>query len=208
MFRDYKVYYNDSYLLITSVRPQMKEKFAKVLSGESAIADFLRKPDFLFNGSFNEPVLLLSDQPGNVLCCLMEHLDIVVAGGGIVLNEKEELLLIFRRGKWDLPKGKIELHETILSGAIREVAEETGVRIQSTEEKPVCTYHAYYLKGKNCLKHTEWFVMKAVPNQKDLTPQAEEDIEQALWVPRHKISQYREGCYPLIWDLIKGYAIL
>ncbi len=207
MLGDYKIYYNDSYLIITSVRPQMKEKFDKVFAGESAISDFLQQSDILFDSSTHQTILLLTERPGDTMCQLMETWDIVIAGGGIVFNEKDELLLIFRRGKWDLPKGKIELHETILKGAIREVVEETGVQILQTEGKPIITYHAYYLKNKNCLKQTEWFVMKAMPGQTDLLPQAEEDIEKAVWVPRHQISQYRKGCYPLIWDLIKEYSV-
>ena len=38
---------------------------------------------------------------------------IIIAGGGIVTNELGELLMIFRRGKWDLPKGKLDKGESI-----------------------------------------------------------------------------------------------
>ncbi len=37
----------------------------------------------------------------------------VRAGGGLVRNSNGEFLLIFRRGKWDLPKGKLDTGETI-----------------------------------------------------------------------------------------------
>jgi len=40
---------------------------------------------------------------------------------------KNEILFIFRNGKWDLPKGKAEAKETINQTAIREVEEETGI---------------------------------------------------------------------------------
>jgi glyoxylate carboligase len=33
---------------------------------------------------------------------------IIIAGGGVVTNAQGDLLMIFRRGKWDLPKGKLD----------------------------------------------------------------------------------------------------
>ncbi len=43
----------------------------------------------------------------------------VEAAGGLVLNEKGEVLMIFRRGSWDLPKGKIDPNESVETAAIR-----------------------------------------------------------------------------------------
>src|SRR5438046_1555734 len=48
---------------------------------------------------------------------------LVQTGGGLVINEKDEVLMIFRRGKWDLPKGKIDQGESIEQCAVREVKE-------------------------------------------------------------------------------------
>ena len=36
----------------------------------------------------------------------------IEAAGGFIKNENDEYLFIFRRGKWDLPKGKLEKGET------------------------------------------------------------------------------------------------
>ncbi|MCW3118909.1 MAG: hydrolase, partial [Chitinophagaceae bacterium] len=53
---------------------------------------------------------------------------VIHAGGGFIVNEKDELLMIFRRGKWDLPKGKQDNGETLEQCAVREVREETGLQ--------------------------------------------------------------------------------
>ena len=45
-----------------------------------------------------------------------------------MFNFKNEILLIYRNGVWDLPKGKIEFGESYEDAALREVAEETGVK--------------------------------------------------------------------------------
>ena len=55
-----------------------------------------------------------------------KHFTHIEAAGGIVENEKKELLFIYRLGKWDLPKGKVEKGESIAETAVREVEEETG----------------------------------------------------------------------------------
>lgn len=140
------------------------------------------------------------------MCSLLEKADIVIAGGGIVFNDRGELLLIFRRGKWDLPKGKIELKEEIRDGAKREVEEETGVKVEIIDEKPCTTYHAYKLKGKNSIKETSWYKMKALNGDKKLVPQTEEDIEQAVWVKPSDLAKYKDISYPLIWGLLSKYV--
>src|SRR6476661_1663707 len=40
-----------------------------------------------------------------------KHFTFIEAAGGIVQNDRKDLLFIFRRGKWDLPKGKMEKGE-------------------------------------------------------------------------------------------------
>jgi ADP-ribose pyrophosphatase YjhB (NUDIX family) len=51
---------------------------------------------------------------------------IVMAAGGLVENEHGEILLIYRKKHWDLPKGKLDAGETLEECAVREVEEETG----------------------------------------------------------------------------------
>ena len=50
------------------------------------------------------------------------------AAGGVVLSEEKKVLMMFRKGKWDLPKGKIDPGETVKQAARREVVEETGIK--------------------------------------------------------------------------------
>lgn len=180
----------------------MKEKFAKVLESDIDIQAFVANHDFLFDGSTNDSILILSNKPDAVFETLTKDLDIVTAGGGIVFNEHHELLLIHRRGYWDMAKGKIEKNERKIDGAEREVTEETGVAIDKVSVTPIITYHVYFMKGKRCLKDTYWYKMQASPGQNKLVPQAEEDITDVRWVSLADLPSYKEACYPLIWDLI------
>ncbi|MDI6401391.1 NUDIX hydrolase [Balneolaceae bacterium ANBcel3] len=106
----------------------------------------------------------------------------VDAGGGIVFRisgGKTEVLLIKRRGVWDLPKGHLESGETPEQGACREVEEETGCK-QTVVVKPLGhTIHFYTEGGTTIRKKTWWYVMQA--DTSDLKPQQEEDIEAIRW---------------------------
>jgi 8-oxo-dGTP pyrophosphatase MutT (NUDIX family) len=202
-----KIYFNDSHLLISKKLPLPADNFTTIFADEKEINEFFSTTGILFDGITNETILVVTENPDKILRKFRERIKEVTAGGGIVFNENDELLMIYRRGKWDLAKGKIEKGETIIEGAKREVEEETGVLIESVSQEPVHTYHAYKLKGKNSLKETSWYEMKAKPGQVKLVPQVEEDIEIVKWVPRNEIRNYQAGCYPLIRDLISKYAV-
>jgi 8-oxo-dGTP pyrophosphatase MutT (NUDIX family) len=207
MYCNYKIYYNDSFVLISGDRTQINKNFTRILTEEKDIKNFMADPSVLFDKNAHGNIFVACCKPGETMCNILENMEIVIAGGGIVTNEFDELLLIYRRGKWDMAKGKIELNEKIVDGAVREVEEETGVKVESVAEKPCSTYHAYKLKGRNCIKETSWFQMKAKPGQNKLIPQTEEDIEEVRWVKKTDLKNYQQMSYPLIWDLLAPYAL-
>ena len=89
----------------------------------------------------------------NIPLCLLRYLKrhmcyVRAAGGIIMLNDNSSLithhsslkmLLIQRNGRWDLPKGKVEPGETLLQAALREVEEETGIKVFSVQ----CSVFSY-----------------------------------------------------------------
>ena len=112
----------------------------------------------------------------------------------MVYNQENKLLMIFRNGKWDLPKGKLEEGESIENCAIREVEEECGISNLQITEKLTDTYHIYKHKGKKILKRTFWFKMKSNFDG-DLIPQTEEGIMKVVWVERHEIQEKLKNSY-------------
>jgi ADP-ribose pyrophosphatase YjhB (NUDIX family) len=129
---------------------------------------------------------------------------LVKAGGGLVLNKKKELLLIFRRGKWDLPKGKLDPGETLEHCAIREVEEETGLKEITLKKFLLTTYHTYHESGKHILKESHWYKMHTGSVQ-PLSPQAVEDIHQALWANEQKTDECLTNTFPSIIDVVEYY---
>jgi len=130
---------------------------------------------------------------------------IIQAGGGLVLNEKNEILLIFRKGKWDLPKGKLDKGETISACAIREVEEETGLKNVILIEPLIITYHTYHEGSRFILKESHWYTMK-VSGDQILTPQTEEDILEVKWITKEEAEQYFPDCYPSVVDVLEKFT--
>lgn len=109
--------------------------------------------------------------------------------------------MIFRNGKWDLPKGKKEKGEEIESCAKREVQEECGVRNLEITEKLMDTYHIYTHKGKKVLKRTYWFKM-TINFEGVLIPQTKEGITKVAWVKQQEIKEKLQNSYGNIRELL------
>ena len=129
----------------------------------------------------------------------------IKAGGGYVLNDRGDLLMIFRRGFWDLPKGKLDKGETIEECAIREVEEECGISRLSIISGAFSTFHLYNEKGKTIVKESVWYKMRST-DKSELVPQTEEDILEARWVSTPVSSDLIDQAYLSIREVINYFA--
>ena len=128
---------------------------------------------------------------------------IVKAGGGFVQNEANDVLLMFRRGKWDLPKGKLDKKEAIEDCALRETREETGLVNVDLISPLITTYHSYHEGTRSVLKETSWFKMKTKGDQK-LIPQTTEQISKLEWVNKDDLKKYMANSFPSVVDVLKA----
>jgi 8-oxo-dGTP pyrophosphatase MutT (NUDIX family) len=131
---------------------------------------------------------------------------VLQAAGGLVENEKNEILMIYRRGHWDLPKGKLDDNESLEECAIREVMEETGLKKVKLVSPLLTTYHTYHEGTKHILKESYWYKMEAASDQ-GLTPQTEEDITEIKWKNLKGINKVLKEAYPSIIDVFEAYQI-
>lgn len=143
-----------------------------------------------------------------MLDTVKSYFNILVAAGGLITNQEEEILLMFRRGKWDLPKGKQDEGENLEACALREVEEETGLHSITLEHKITETLHFYTYKEKKILKHTYWYKMKFTGTELTI-PQIEEDIVDIQWVKPENLSKYLKFSYQNITDVFEkeGYPV-
>lgn len=130
---------------------------------------------------------------------------VIMAAGGVVENEKGEILLIYRKKHWDLPKGKLDEGESIEDCAVREVEEETGLKQVLLGDLIDTTTHQYKENGEQIIKKTIWYKMKASSLDK-LTPQTEEQIEDIRWVKPDELQSYTENTYPNIILILNKFT--
>ena len=127
---------------------------------------------------------------------------IIYASGGVVLNDNNELLMIYRNGVWDLPKGKNENNESNESCALREVKEECGINKLSVTKYLKETYHTYQFENEKILKITSWFLMFS-NRFETLHPQKEEGISKVQWIKKKDLQKVLKNSYANIVDLLE-----
>ena len=136
---------------------------------------------------------------------LSQHFEVIHAAGGVVQHQ-DKCLMIYRRGKWDLPKGKIDEGEEAPMAALREIAEECNIKAV-IEDKICSTWHHYWLGGKIVLKKTKWYLM-STKNPESIKPQIEEDIEEILWMDNNEVNQALKNSFSSIEYVIEKFYSL
>ena len=128
---------------------------------------------------------------------------IIKAGGGVVKNNNDQILFIYRLKKWDLPKGKLDKGETVRDCAKREVEEETKVKVD-LKQKIISTWHTYTRNKKFILKKTTWFKMDCVDDSK-MKPQKKEKIEKVEWMNNSTIKEILLNSYKTLNHVMIEY---
>jgi ADP-ribose pyrophosphatase YjhB (NUDIX family) len=156
----------------------------------------------------NFEILLITGPKTQAEQAFAKHFTIIEAAGGVIQNYKKEILFIYRNGKWDLPKGKIDKNESLRKAAVRECEEECAVQDLEVINKITVTFHMYPAKdGKYVLKKTHWFAMNSSYTGK-LIPQEEEGITQAAWTKKTDLKKVMQNTYPAIKTLLQAGGYL
>ena len=154
----YKLYINENIIKLADSKKIKERKSNK----KSLIAPYTGKTKMLLSyidmlektNRFDQIIIHHHDLP-KLKTDMNSLFKVIKAAGGGVTDEDDNLLFIFRRWHWDLPKGKIDPGEKKKEAAVREVMEETGVKDITLHNKIVTTRHSYKLKsGKRALKKT------------------------------------------------------
>tara|TARA_B110000858_G_scaffold179759_1_gene216794 strand:+ start:224 stop:841 length:618 start_codon:yes stop_codon:yes gene_type:complete len=135
------------------------------------------------------------------------HFEQIDAAGGVIINENRDILWIFRNGKWDLPKGKVENEESTMDAAIREVEEECSVHDIRLGPFLSKTYHIYEYNGQSVLKSSYWYGMTCSREQ-SLKPQIEEGITKVIWADAKQHRKCLANTYSSISELLKREKVL
>ena len=184
--------------MITQSVPKNVERYQKIDAQSFDLKTFYNEYNGQPGGKYF--FLLCADAKG-YLQKIMKSITLIDAAGGMVINPKGEYLFIYRNGKWDLPKGKLEKGERRREGAIREVEEECGITVSNIGARICKTYHTYNNRGEVVLKRTFWYQMGYKGGEK-LKPQREEGITDVRWFRRGHIDAIINNTFPSIMDVL------
>ena len=159
---------------------------------------------------FTKKLYVISENIERIFDEFRASLPFIEAAGGLVVDDAAKVLMIFRNGRWDLPKGKLEPGERIEDCAVREVSEECGLRIEELQRKePIThTFHCYRIREQWVLKRTAWYHMRYVGGQRP-QPQTVEGITRAEWIAPERVPELLSGTYYTIGDVFReaGYPV-
>lgn len=195
----YKVFINDKPIILTDSLDKNDDYLQ--FSYENIVLD-----EILYKLKYEslKGIVLICKDLQNNWTQFQSNFKKVVAAGGLVINEKNEFLFIYRGKKWDLPKGRIEHGENIEETAIREVQEECGLKSVELKDYLITTYHLFYQNHKQKLKETHWYLMKT-SSKETLAPQIEEGITKVEFKNQTDTKDALENTYANIHLVFESY---
>jgi ADP-ribose pyrophosphatase YjhB (NUDIX family) len=197
-----KIYFNNQFILLTQDNIQQAENQDIVLNVDENPLLLKKNLETFLQQTAKNNLILVSKNVNETLSVLKNEFTFIEAAGGLIKNN-DCYLFIFRLGKWDLPKGKLDAGEEPVRAAVRECEEECGIKeLQVLKELP-SSYHIYFYKEKMALKITYWYLMQS--NYTGiLVPQTEENIQKAEWIDKGSINDtVLQNTYPAIADVLK-----
>lgn len=202
------IYINEKPLVIAGLQQHLAPAFTTAATLFSPSDEEVAQTIRLLERGELPMAVLRSPHPETVMEQVKSHFTEFVAAGGLITNATGEVLLMFRRGKWDMPKGKQDEGESLEACALREVQEETGLQNIRLGHLITETWHYYSLKEKRILKHSYWYRMYFTGTELTV-PQIEEDIVDIQWIRPDNLAKYMQYSYQNIVDVVAkaGYKL-
>lgn len=202
----YRIFFDDRVLVISDKVNQFTRYNALYYRYDSP--GDLKKLLYAFSSDLSHITSLFieTDEPDVVYGHCVNHYRYIRAAGGLVQNIDGHILCIYRLGKWDLPKGKMDPGESPQQTAIREVEEECGITGLVPGKLLSSTFHVYQRDGVFFLKQTFWFAMQ-VGDVRFLTPQQEEGIEEVRFIAQEEMGIVLSNTYASIRFLLAELGI-
>ena len=190
-----KIYFENKKIVFSTNKHIANDN--KVFREKFSWTDFIE-----FTSRPDTEIYCVSDRPHALFRSFASMFNVIDAAGGLVEDPDGYWLFIFRRNRWDLPKGMTEKGESARAAAIREVEEECGIPHLSILHPLPHTYHVYPgNKGNWMLKKTSWFFMKT-PECCQAEPQVSEGIIKAEWKSPERLGEVYDNTFGNIKDTL------
>ncbi len=199
----YKVFFNSSTIFLGDKLPEISEFRYDYITSFMNLEDL--KPQVIRYLNSEKPGNLFIYHPDIEYCLniFRSCFKVIPASGGLVKNNRKENLVMYRRGKWDLPKGKADSGESPEETALREVEEECMIKELEIKRYLTTTYHIYFLQDAPVLKETRWFEMRYNGEKEPESP-GMEGIEKIIWLPFNQLDKISGNTFPTVLDVIQA----
>lgn len=172
----------------------------RVNLSESDWIPVLAKNEFKFHHADDNYVMMLRWLPQEEECHVPKYAHTMVGVGAVVINEKDDTILVVRerynkRPHWKLPGGYAEPGENLVDAAIREVFEETNIH---TEFQSVLAFRHGHGGQFGCSDIYTTVSLKPVTFD---IQKCDREIEECSWI---KLEEYLS--HPDIHELNKFFV--
>lgn len=204
----YKVFFNNRTIILTDNVLKYYRKKNGVFyryhnkSGLELVIDRFEKTENL-----QDELFIFYDDLSELKFMFKSCFSNIGAAGGLVKNKSGKILMIRKRGKWDLPKGKMKKGENYREAGLREVSEECGIHDMKIRSPLKPTYHTYWMNNERWLKKTYWYNMYYSGNE-TLVPFLDEEITEARWFTPLQVGTLLENTYGAIKQVLKEGKII
>ena len=198
----YKVFFNDRIIYLDDTLPDMSDVGQDYVCAFENITDLRPQVKQFLEPEKKGNLYIFHDDTEALFSTFRQCFKSIDAAGGLVRNNQGEILLIFRRGKWDLPKGKMEEGESPEETALREVQEECGLQGIRVNQFLKSTFHVYNLNDQLILKKTDWYEME-YSGKDSPTPQSSEDITEVRWIKPNDLQEVFSNTFSSILEVIQ-----
>ncbi len=192
------VFFDQQKILFTNRLPEEQAANYRITHGRVDWESFM---DFIRSGT--KAMACISDDPAALFSEFSAMFRQIEAAGGLVADPTDHWLFIYRRDRWDLPKGMVDPGESPEEAALREVKEECGIGELRIIDQLAPTYHVYPLEGERewAFKKTHWYFLRTrVCCQAE--PQTSEGITRAEWKDPELLEDVFSNTYGNIKEML------
>lgn len=151
-------------------------------------------------------LFLIHDDPETLFNDFLSLFDITKSVGGLITNDYDEVLLVKRWHKWDLPKAEFDESKDIAKNIIDSLNAECGLYNLRIEEILDSTYYMFNLNNERILKKVSW--CKIHQTGPDINSSDENSDFKTKWVSIKDLHEYLPNAFDQVAEVINSSGIL